>query len=49
MTFCDILCQERVKAVVQISRMGSGSLEQNGPLSIVAMQKKEQARFVHEH
>ena len=27
---------------------GSGSLEQDSPLSIVAVQKKEQASFVHD-
>jgi hypothetical protein len=29
--------------------LGSGSLKQDGPLSIVAMEKQEQARLVHDH
>ena len=30
-------------------RVGSGSLEQDGPLSVVAMKKEEQTGFVHDH
>jgi len=28
---------------------GNGSLEQDGPLSIVAMEKEEKTRLVHDH
>ncbi len=28
---------------------GSGSLEQDGPLGIVAMEEEEQARLMHQH
>ena len=30
-------------------QLGSGSLEQDGPLCIVAMEEEEQARLMHQH
>ncbi len=29
--------------------LGSGSLEQDGPLSIVTMEEEEQTRLMHQH
>ena len=43
-------CIDEQKTHLRLSgQPGSGSLEQDGPLSIVAMQKEEQTRLVHDH
>ena len=35
--------------IIVLHEFGSGSLEQDGPLCIVAMEEEEQARLMHQH
>jgi hypothetical protein len=35
--------------IAHVERLGSGSLEQDGPLCIGAMEEEEQARLMHQH